>query len=99
METRYNRQRNCLRVDVQHGRQGERDGFARARLGYSYDVAAAQSHGPCLALNGRRLCKALLTDGVEEVVGEADLVKVGDRSWNVSALHLDKICEFQRRGS
>lgn len=49
------RQRGCLRVDVQHGGQGERNCFAGTRLGYSYDVAAAQSHGPCLALNGRRL--------------------------------------------
>jgi hypothetical protein len=44
-----------LRVNMQHGGQGKGNGFSGARLGYSYDVAAAQSHGPCLALNGRWL--------------------------------------------
>ena len=85
------RQRGCLRVDVQHGGQGKGNRFARTRLGYSYDVTAAQRHGPCLALDGRRLCKALLLDGGEEVVGETNLIKVGDGSWDVSALHLDNI--------
>lgn len=75
---------------MQHSGQGKRNGLAGARLGNSYDVAATQSHGPCLALNGRGLCKALLLDGGDEVVGEANLVKVGDGSWDVSALHLDE---------
>lgn len=82
---------------MQHGGQGKRNSFTGARLGDSYDVAAGESHGPCLALNRRWLCKALLLDSVEEVVGEANLVKVGNGSWDVSALYLDKFCEFQRR--
>ena len=49
------RQRGSLRVDVQHGGQGKRNGFTRARLGDSYDVAAAEGHGPCLALDRRWL--------------------------------------------
>ena len=80
---------------MQHGRQGKRNSFTGACLGDSYDVAASESHGPCLALNRRWLRKALLLDGGDEVVGETNLVKVGNGSWDVSALYLDKICEFQ----
>lgn len=82
--------RGCLRVDVQHGGEGKRNGFSGARLGDSYDITAGESHGPCLALNGCWLCEALVLDGSEEVVGEANLIKIANGSRDVPALYLDK---------
>lgn len=64
-----------VRVDVQHGRQSERDGFTTSRLRDSNNIATAEGHWPRLALNGGRGGKTLGTNGGHDILWETNLLK------------------------
>ena len=70
-----------LRVNVNHTWQQERASFTTSSRGDSNHVLAGKSDGPSLNLNRRRLLKACLLDGIEDVFGERGLVEGSAALW------------------
>jgi len=51
-----------LGVDVNHGREGERDGLSGTSLGDSNEISSRKGHGPSLTLNRGRGSEAHSSD-------------------------------------
>lgn len=77
-----------VRIDVQHGGEGEGNGFAATSLRDGNNIVATEGHWPRLALDGCWSREALGADSGHDVLGEADFLEGGDRPWNSAALDL-----------
>lgn len=64
-----------LCVDVDHGREQERQSLSRTGRGDAHHVPPQQSHGPALALDGGGRTEALLHHLPEHVLGHGRLLE------------------------
>jgi hypothetical protein len=72
-----------LGVDVNHSREGERDGLSGTSLGDSDEISTRKGHGPSLTLNGGGSGETHSSDLRHDILGETGFVKGSDGSGDV----------------
>jgi len=72
-----------LSVDVNHGREGERDGLSGTSLGDSNEISSRESHGPSLTLDRGRGGETHSSDLRHDILWETGFVEGSDGSGNV----------------
>ena len=80
-----------IRIDMQHGRQSERNCLPTTRLSNCNYITATESHWPRLTLDRRWCRKTLGANGRHDVFGEVHLLERGDRPWDVATLDLSAL--------
>jgi hypothetical protein len=72
-----------LGVDVDHGREGERDGLSGTSLGDSDEISSRKGHGPSLTLDRGRSGETHSSDLRHDILGETGFVKGSDGSGDI----------------
>ena len=77
-----------LRINMKHCRKCKRYRLSRSRLSNSNNISAAESHRPCLTLDGGWRSESLCTNGRHQIFGKSNFIKRRYRPRNITTLNL-----------
>ena len=77
-----------LRINMKHCRKRKGYRLSRTRLSNSDDISAAESHRPCLTLDGGWRSETLCTNGRHQIFGKSNFIKRGYRPRDITTLNL-----------